>query len=108
MTNSYDLIQERLSIQRQRRELAMAEHSAHMEPLYTQEIQDALRSSGALRDHPLNSETTVQQPRREGLRQHERSVITERSVTTERRTAPDNIAEEVTFVVKTLLELSSL
>lgn len=90
VTNSYDLIQERLSIQRQRRELAMAEHSAHMEPLYTQEIQDALRSSGALRDHPLNSETTVQQPRREGLRQHERSVITER------RTAPDNIAEEQT------------
>jgi len=43
------LLQERFRLARQRHELALSSNLAHMEPLFNQEIQDALRTSGALR-----------------------------------------------------------
>ena len=42
-------MQERFRLARQRDELALSSNLAHMEPLFNQEIQDALRTSGALR-----------------------------------------------------------
>ena len=110
---THDLIQERLRVLHQHRELASASNLTHMEPLYNQEIQDTLRLSGALRhreermelrnranratihnDAANNSENpdsaTTHQNRRESIRLSERNAA-------ERMNAAENAREEVSY-----------
>lgn len=108
MLDQQEFLQERFRLARQRHELAFPSNLAHMEPLFNQGIQDALRTSGALRhrhermelrnrtraaaaanihndqattnsgENNSNTGTTQQPHRRESTRQSERNAAQQR------------------------------